>query len=437
MQRDKNYSDRVYCNDLEDYVNKDIKIAGWIHRKKNLGGIEFYDLRDRSGFTQLVIEGDGLKERLNLETVVEIYGQVTKEERSPYNNIEIKVKTINIIGRAANDLPISINNNSGNINLPTILDNRTISVRNPKILNTFRIQSEIVKLFGEYLSEHKFIEIKTPKIISSGTEGGSNIFEIKYFGNSAFLAQSPQFYKQTMVGSGFERVFEIGPVFRAELHNTVRHLNEYVSLDYEMGFIKDEQDIIDMQEGLIKYIFKKLKEKFAYELEEAGSPIDLPEIIPRIHFLEALEIVESFGIRDMEEGDISPEGERVICEYFEREKNSSLVYIIGYPVKKRPMYTMPDERLPGYTRSFDLLYNGIEITTGGQRIHDYDMLRENVLSFGCNPRDFSHYMDIFRFGMPPHGGLGMGLERLTMKILNLKNIREASLFPRDINRLSP
>ena len=286
------------------------------------------------------------------------------------------------------------------------------------------------------MTKNDFTEIKTPKIISSGTEGGTNIFELKYFDKTAYLAQSPQFYKQTMVGSGFERVFEIGPVFRAEIHDTIRHLNEYTSLDFEMGFIDNEQDVIDMQEKAIKFIFNTLLTEHKELIEEFNIDIKIPENIPRIHFLEALEIASKFNVKNMD-GDISPEGERVICDYFEKEKYSSFVYIIGYPVKKRPMYTMPDERLPGYTRSFDLLFKGLEVTTGGQRINDYKMLKDRIKEFGGNPKEFKHYLDIFKYGMPPHGGLGMGLERLTMKFLNLTNVREASLFPRDRNRLIP
>ena len=240
-----------------------------------------------------------------------------------------------------------------------------------------------------------------------------------------------------MVGSGLERVFEIGPVFRAEHHDTIRHLNEYISMDFELGFIRDEQDVINMQENLIKYIFTNIRNKYKDEPNIPELFLDVPDKIPRIHFLEAMDIIESMGVRDIEEGDISPAGEKALCEYFEKEKDSPFVYVIGYPVKKRPMYTMPDERLPGYTRSFDLLYRGIEITTGGQRIHDYHQLRENIVEFGFNPGEYMDYLSIFKYGMPPHGGLGMGLERITMKICNLKNIREASLFPRDINRITP
>ncbi|OHD65857.1 MAG: hypothetical protein A2176_03325, partial [Spirochaetes bacterium RBG_13_51_14] len=432
MQRDKEPGERVFCGDLAKMLNRRATIAGWIHRKKSLGGIEFYELRDRTGFTQLVLEGSRQDERINPETVVEVTGLVTMEARSPFNRIEIKVDSIKILSRSDPSLPVPLNRPTANVNLPTILDNRTVSVRNPEILKTFRVQSEIVRLFSEHLHRNGFTEIKTPKIISSGTEGGTNIFKVMYFGRTAYLAQSPQFYKQIMVGSGLERVFEIGPVFRAEHHDTIRHLNEYTSMDFEMGFIRDERDVIDMQEGLLRYMFEELRKRAGEYVDGGGASLVVPGQIPRIHYLEALEIIRSAGGR-LEEGDISPEGEKIVCGYIEKKHDSQFVYVIGYPVKKRPMYTMPDERLPGYTRSFDLLYRGIEITTGGQRIHDYEMLRENMKMMGFNPADFPHYLDTFRYGMPPHGGLGMGLERLTMKIMNLKNIREASLFPRDIN----
>ncbi|TFH38548.1 MAG: Asp-tRNA(Asn)/Glu-tRNA(Gln) amidotransferase subunit GatA, partial [Chrysiogenales bacterium] len=362
MKGSKGAIDRVFCGDLQKLVNERVTIAGWIHRKKSLGGIEFFELRDRSGFTQLVLEGIAQDDRITNETVVEATGVVTREDRSPFNNIEIKVDGLKILGSADTGLPVPVNRPLMNVNLPTILDNRTISVRNPEVIRVFRLQSEIVRLFSDYLRRNDFTEIKTPKIISSGTEGGTNIFKVKYFGRTAFLAQSPQFYKQIMVGSGLERVFEVGPVFRAEHHDTARHLNEYISMDFEMGFITDEQDIIDMQESLLRHLFAELKQSSGEYLDEGDPAPDFPDRIPRIHYLEALDIVRSAGGR-LDEGDISPEGETILCSHFAKEKGSQFVYVVGYPVKKRPMYTMPDERVPGYTRSFDLLYRGIEITT--------------------------------------------------------------------------
>ncbi len=436
-QRADIHDDRLLCKDLEQHVGEKITVIGSIYRINNLGGLEFYSLRDRSGMTQLVLEG-GLKTRtLNLQSVVEVYGLVTKEARSPYNEIEIKVEKLKILGKARADSPINVSNPYTSLNLPTILDNRPISVRNLRIQKIFTIQAAVSELFSGFLRAHDFTEVKTPKIISSGTEGGTNIFELRYFDKVAFLAQSPQFYKQIMVGSGFERVFEIAPVFRAEKHNTIRHLNEYVSLDLEMAFIQDEQDVIDLQEKLVLYMFTQLQERYGDILAEFnpdGFPI--PSKIPRIHFLEALEIVSRLGVKDID-GDLSPDGERAICRHFENEVNSPLVYIIGYPMKKRPMYTMPDKRLPGYSRSFDLLYRGLEITTGSQRIHDYEQLRRSIIDKGQNPATFKDYLMAFKYGMPPHGGLAMGLERVTMKLLHLQNVRESTLFPRDMGRLTP
>lgn len=434
--REKNISKRVYCDELSANVGRTVEVSGSIYKINNLGGIEFYSLRDRTGFTQLVLEGDLAKTEISPMSIVKITGEVTREDRSPYNGIEVKVKELKILSEASSDVPFTVSGNLANLNLPTLLDNRAVSLRNTEILSVFKVQSAIAGAFADFLRENNFTEIKTPKIIANETEGGTNIFEIKYFDRPAFLAQSPQFYKQMMVGSGLERVFEVGPVFRAEKHNTVRHLNEYTSLDFEMAYIKDEQDLIDMQERLIIYIFSKLKDKYDDVFAHFGQKLIIPQSIPRIHFIEALEIAESLGVRDMD-GDISPEGEKVVCRYIEEKYGCEFVYIVGYPVKKRPMYTMQDERLPGYTRSFDLLYKGLEITTGGQRIHNYEALKANMIEFGLNPAAYKDYLEAFKFAMPPHGGLGMGLERVTMKLLGLGNIREATLFPRDIGRLEP
>ena len=334
MAREAKHAERALCSDLPGLVGRHAVIAGWVHRKKSLGGIEFYELRDRTGFTQLVLEGGALDERIGPETVVQATGLVTKEERSPFGNIELKVDDLAILGTADPGLPVPLNRPLSNVSMPAILDNRTVSIRNPDALRAFRVQSEIVRLFGDYLRKNSFTEIKTPKIISSGTEGGTNIFKVNYFGRTAFLAQSPQFYKQIMVGSGLERVFEVGPVFRAEHHDTIRHLNEYISMDFEMGFIRDEQDIIDMQEGLLRSMMDELKKSAGRYMDDGGASLTMPGRIPRIHYLEALEIIGAAGGR-LEEGDISPEGEKILCSYFEKEAGSQFVYVVGYPVKKR------------------------------------------------------------------------------------------------------
>lgn len=427
---------RIYNNDLANHVGKQVTVCGWIHKINKLGGVEFLIIRDATGLAQVVVENSN--EKYELETVVRVTGTVAQEQRSAYGEIEIANPDIAVVGNSYAPPPLSMSANPEGFNLPTVLDHRPVSLRNPQILSTFKIQSLIVRFYSEYLRRQNFFEIKTPKIISTGTEGGSNIFPLDYFGRKVYLAQSPQFYKQTMVGSGLERVFEVGPVFRAERHSTTRHLNEYTSLDFEMGFIDNEQNVIDMQENLLRYIFQNLQQTCGDYVTDRSLDLTIPESIPRIHFLQALEIIKKHGGKAVQEDDdISLIGERVLHKYCMQEYNSHFVYVIGYPQQKRPVYTMPDERLPGYTRSFDLLYKGIEITTGGQRIHDYEMLCENIRKSGGSLEEVQDYLSIFKHGMPPHGGLGMGLERLTMKIMGHENVRHASLFPRDIHRVSP
>jgi len=272
--------------------------------------------------------------------------------------------------------------------------------------------------------------------VAEGAEGGTEMFQVKYFENKAYLAQSPQFYKQMMIAAGFERVFEIGAVYRAEEHNTNRHLNEYVSMDLEIGFIKDEKDIMYLEESLIKYIIKKLEEEGKEYLSKLN--IELPKLqehIPALDFNEAINILrQQYGKKGLE-GDLDPEGEKLIAKYAKENFGSEFVFLTNYPRKKRPMYTMPLGE--NGTHSFDLLFRGVEITTGGQRIHEHDMLINNIKYKGLNPENYSSYTEAFKYGIPPHGGLAIGLERITSQLLGLSNIREASLFPRDRNRLVP
>jgi nondiscriminating aspartyl-tRNA synthetase len=293
-----------------------------------------------------------------------------------------------------------------------------------------------VKSFADFLRSEGFLQMHTSKIISAGTEGGTNLFPIQYFEQTAYLAQSPQFYKQMMVGAGYERVFEIGFVYRAEDHATSRHINEYLSLDFEMGFIESEQDVINQEIRLLQYMFEQIKKNCAEELKLHN--IELPEIktIPQIRLADAIKIIKEKSNKKVEtENDLDPEGERLICEYSKKEFDSDFVYITYYPASGRPFYTMPDGT--GLTRGFDLLYKGLEVTTGSQRINNFQMLVDNMVKFGLKPENFEFYLEIFRYGMPAHGGLAIGAERLTQQILNLKNIREASLFPRDRYRLTP
>jgi nondiscriminating aspartyl-tRNA synthetase len=426
--------ERLYVEQVKASVEDKVLLRGWIHKISDFGKFGFLQLRDKTGIIQLVLEKEQLK-GLRLEMSVEAVGTKVLNPKAP-GGVEIKLEKLNVLGKTYYDmLPIPVNEYKRKAHLETELDYRYISLRNPKTRAAFKVQQEIVTAFREFLICKNFSEIHTPKIIASGTEGGSEMFTVNYFERRAFLAQSPQFYKQMMVGAGFEKVFEIAPAYRAELHNTYRHLNEYISLDLEMGFIEDENDIMDIEEGFMRHLFNHLRKTCIKELQMYD--VNLPEKveIPRIPLAEAHRILlEKYG-KKSPVGNIDAEGEVLFAKYVKEKYDSDFVFLTAYPIKKRPMYAMPDEN--GMTKSFDLIYKGLEITTGGQRIHDYEMLKENIKKFGFNPDDYGFYVESFKYGMPPHGGLAIGLERITMKILNLNNIREATLLPRDIKRLEP
>lgn len=427
---------RTYVCDAASNTDDEILVRGWVHKIHDLGKITFVHLRDKTGIIQLVFT-EGMPEHLRLEMSIEAKGKKVENPKAP-GGLEIAVEKMNILGKAYYDkLPFEINSGKMKASLETQLDHRTITLRMPRVRAIFKVQEEITDAFRTYLTGLRFSEIHTPKIISSSTEGGSEVFTVNYFEKRAFLTQSPQFYKQMTVGAGFERVFEIGHAYRAELHNTWRHLNEYVSLDVEMGFIKDETDLMDLEEGFLKFLFEQLRKNCKKELEMYS--IELPVItkIPRMTLSYAHEILlDKFG-KKSPVGNIDADGEVLLSKYIKEKYDSDFVFLTAYPVTKRPMYTMPSEDDASLTKSFDLIYKGLEITTGGQRIHDYEQLRDNISLFGMNPDDFGFYLESFRYGMPPHGGLAIGLERLTMKILDLDNIRQSTLYPRDMNRIEP
>lgn len=428
--------ERRLVNELKAYINENICIQGWVYKIRKLKSITFVILRDRSGLVQCVLDNKEFNvAELTNESIISING-IVKESKNSLNPFEIEVKNLEIISKVYEDLPIEVNKENLEVNLDTMLNNRVLSLRHPKVNSIFKVQNIIVNAFREFLNNNGFTEIHTPKIVKDGAEGGTEVFEVKYFENKAYLAQSPQFYKQMMVGAGFERVFEVGHAYRAEEHNTNRHLNEYVSMDLEMGFIEDERDIMNMEEGLLKHIIQAL-EKYGKEYVEAlGATI--PKIngeIPRLDFNEAIEILKKEYNKTDLEGDLDPEAEKLLYQYSKEKLNSEFLFLTNYPRKKRPMYTMPNGEYGTY--SFDLLFRGIEITTGGQRIHDYNMLVENMRYKGFEPDNYETYLSIFKYGMPKHGGLAIGLERITAKILGLENVREATLFPRDRKRLTP
>ena len=428
--------ERTFVNEVKDSQDETILLRGWVYKIIDLSNIVFVKLRDKSGIIQLVTNKEQI-EGLKLENAIEVIGKKSKNEKAP-GGIEIIVDEIKILGRTYYDkLPFEINSYKNKAALETQLDHRTIALRRPEIRAIFKVQNEIEQAFRDYLRSKNFEQIHTAKIIDSSTEGGSEMFTVNYFDRRSFLAQSPQFYKQMMVGAGFERVYEIGHAYRAELHNTWRHLNEYVSLDVEMGFIKDEFELMDLEEGFLDYLFKHLNKVCKKELEMYKVELPNEVKIPRITLEEAHKILLEKYNKKSPIGNIDAKGEELICDYVKKEYGTEFVFLTKYPVAKRPMYTMPDDEDKTLTKSFDLIYDGLEITTGGQRINDYEMLKENIIKFGLNPEDFDFYLDTFKYGMPPHGGFAIGLERITMKILKLSNIREATLVPRDMKRLTP
>lgn len=425
--------ERVLSTEISRYAGERVAVWGWVHRVRELGGVRFVLVRDRQGVVQCVMGKEAAG--LNNEDVVEISGVVRPDSRAPLG-AEVQADDVRVLSRSQGTPPLEINQRSLTASLDTVLDHRALSLRNPRVRAAMRIESELVHAFREGLRRNGFTEINTPKIVSAGAEGGSALFPVSYFDRKAYLAQSPQFYKQMMVGV-FERVYEVAHVFRAEEHNTSRHLNEYLSLDFEMGFIENEETVMDMEVELLRFMMGHVSESCADELEMYG--VQVPEVDPpRLPLSEAREILaREYGKSYDAEDDLDPEGERLICGYVKERMGSDMVFLTEYPVKKRPMYTMPHEAKPGVTRSFDLLYKGLEVTTGGQRIHDYEMLRRNIEGCGYDPEEFRFYLEAFKHGMPPHGGLAIGAERLTARLLDFANVREATAFPRDVSRLAP
>ncbi|MDD3486760.1 MAG: aspartate--tRNA(Asn) ligase [Candidatus Moranbacteria bacterium] len=437
--------ERTLIADCAERIGETVKISGWVKTRRDHGKIVFIDLRDRTGVLQCVVTPDTENyeelKRIRPQWTVDFQGIIKKRPEKLINqdlktgSMEMEVKEFKILSEAQ-ELPIDISADELGLHLETLLDFRNLTIRNEKVGAIFKIYAEVLRSYAEYLRSQGFVEIKTPKLLSASTEGGAEFFKVKYFEREAFLAQSPQFYKQAAVGS-FERVFEIGPVFRAEPHFTSRHINEFIGLDAEMGFIHDSNDVMDMLEESMKHILTDVKKNCQDSLKLYNSDVEIPEKFPRIRFSEALDILRKEFGKEIEGNDINPEGERLICQWAKKKHGSDLIFLTNYPWTIRPMYIMPDPENPRETMGFDLLYKGVEISSGGQRIHQYEQLVENMKKKNLNPEDFSSYLEIFRYGMPPHGGWGLGSERIIQKILGLKSIKEAILFPRDVRRLTP
>lgn len=422
-----------------DYEGKEVLVNGAVHKIRDMGDVAFIILRKREGLVQTVYEKESTEfslKDLTEEATVVVRGMVKKEKRAPHG-FEIRLKEIRILSSPSATMPLAVNKWKMNTSLETKLDLRPLSLRNIRERAKFRIQEGLIRGFRDFLHAEGFTEIHSPKIGARGAEGGANLFRLEYFHKHAVLAQSPQFYKQMMVGV-FDRVFEAAPVFRAEKHNTKRHLNEYTSLDFEMGYIDSFQDIMEMETGFLQYTMALLQKEYERELEILSVTIPKTDQIPQVRFDEAKKLVaEKYDRPIRNPYDLDPEEEILIGQYFKEEMDADFVFVTHYPSKKRPFYAMDDPADPTYTVSFDLLFHGLEITTGGQRIHDYQTLLKKIEDRGMTQEGMEQYMMVFLHGMPPHGGLGIGLERLTMKLLGEENVRETTLFPRDLGRLEP
>lgn len=417
-----------------------VKVNGAVHAIRDMGNIAFVILRKREGLLQGVYEegtaGFALRDVKEADTV-EIEGILEKNEKAP-NGMEIRMEALRILSEPESEMmPLAISKWKLNTSLDAKLNYRSISLRNIRERAKFKIQEGITRAFRDFLYEQGFTEIHTPKIGAKSAEGGANLFRLEYFHRPAILQQSPQLYKQMMVGV-YDRVFETAPVFRAEKHSTKRHLNEYTSLDFEMGYIDGFEELMAMETGLLQYMMELLGKKYARELEILD--ITLPDVrrIPAIRFDEAKQrAAEKYSRKMKNPFDLEPEEEVLIGQYAKEEWGSDFVFVTHYPSKKRPFYAMDDPEDTRFTLSFDLLYKGMEITTGGQRIHSYKALKEKIAARGMEEAGLTSYLDTFKHGMPPHGGLGIGLERLTMKLVGEDNVRETTLFPRDLSRLEP
>ena len=413
--------------------NRAVTLHGMVHALRDLGGVTFLTLRTREGLIQCVCprRPEGVRE----ECAVSVSGLLRPEPRAP-GGAELAEAQCTVLSWPAAPPPVPLSKKSS-VSLDTELSLRPVTLRAPRARAVFRIQAAVCRAFREFLQGEGFTEIHTPKLGQAGAEGGSSQFRLDYFGRKAVLAQSPQLYKQAMVGV-FERVYEIGPVFRAEKHATQRHLNEYTSLDLEMGFLHSFTDLMALEQGFLRRLVALLRQEYAGELALLGAELPDAEHIPAVRFDEAKRLAaEAYGYAIREPYDLEPEEEQHIGRYAKEVWGSDFVFVTHYPGRKRPFYTMDDPEDPRYTLSFDLLFRGMEITTGGQRIHNYGQQVEKLKARGMEPEDFSGYLLFHKHGAPPHGGLGIGLERLTMQLCGLDNIRRASLFPRDRTRLEP
>ena len=428
---------RVLASELGSHIGQQVRVAGWLHRKRELKSVTFLIIRDRSGLAQVVLREVAVPADLTEETVIQAIGQVIASSQAP-GGAEISEPQLTLLSPPAEPSPVDLYRPTLTAALPTVLDHAPTTLRHPLLRAGFEISAASVAGFRAALDARGFTEIQTPKIVGSATESGATVFAIDYFGQPAYLAQSPQFYKQAMVGV-FERVYETGPVFRAEPHDTARHLAQYTSLDAEFGFITDHHDVMAMLRDVLAGMVAAVRERArcATKLLDVILP-QIPDPIPEVHFADAQELIAaSAGWDPRGQPDLSPADERWLGEWAVREHGSELLYVTGFPLAKRPFYTHQDPERPGYSRGFDLLFRGMELVTGGQRLYRFGDYLAAIAERGEDPARYDGYLQAFRYGMPPHGGFAIGLERWTARLTGAANIREVTLFPRDLHRLSP
>lgn len=430
--------ERSLIKEISGRVGEKVRLSGWVYVVRDHGKITFFDLVDGTGMVQCI--GENL-EKITPQTVIEIEGLIKERPEKLKNpklatgNWEVEVSSLKILSKAS-EMPFDLGKEELELELPTLLDFRALTMRHPKQKAILKIQTEIVDSFREALKAKDFIEFQAPSIIPEIPEGGAQVFAVSYFDHKTYLAQSPQLYKQIMVGV-FERVFSVNKVFRAEPSVTTRHLTEVVSLDAEFGFIDSWTDVVKMAEYTIKYIFKSVEKNCAEELKLLGAKLPkVSDTIPTVKLREAQEIIfKRTGVDHRKEKDLAPDDEREICKWAMEEKDSELIFVSHFPTKSRPFYTYPDPDEPEFNQGFDLIGRGIEWLTGGRRIENYEMLVQHAKEWKVDTKKIDLYLQAFKYGMPPEGGFAFGAERLTQGIIGLKNIREATAFPRDMERV--
>ncbi|MEU8158483.1 aspartate--tRNA(Asn) ligase [Micromonospora sp. NPDC048986] len=426
---------RTVSRQLPARIGTTVRIAGWVHRRRLLKSVAFLIVRDATGLAQVVVTDPAVRaelEKLTEETVVEVTATATANGTAPAG-VELTDPTVRLLGPPAAPPPFDLYRPALTASLPTQLDNAPTALRHPTRSAALRISAAAVSGFRAALDAQDFVEVHTPKVVSSSTESGANVFALDWFGRPAYLAQSPQFYKQLMVGV-FERVYEVGPVFRAEPHDTVRHLAQYTSLDAELGFVADHRDVMRVLRDTLDGMLGAVAERAGGALATLGvTPPRVPTEIPAVHFTEALTIAGA----PADEPDLAPAHERALGEWARREHLSDFLFVTGYPMAKRPFYTHPDPARPAYSNGFDLLFRGLELVTGGQRLHRHADYLAALAARGEPVEPYAGYLDAFRHGMPPHGGFAIGLERFVARLVGAANIREVTAFPRDLHRLTP